>query len=143
MDARITEHTGKWQVGSQTFDSRQAAELFLQSRDPKPGVTAFGAIKLLPWYVKVVAGLAVLGVMASLAPSKKQAANPIEQARVDRAWARTDSIALLINMNGELCGKITGIAYLHNNTYAVTCTRYRDGAGSATYEVDLDTGRAK
>lgn len=143
MDARITEHEGKWQVGNQSFDSQQAAELFLKSREPAPGVTVLDAIQLLPWYVKVIAGLAVLGALASLAPSKQQTANSIEQARVDKAWARTESIALLINMNGELCGRITGITYLHNNTYAITCTRYRDGTGSATYEVDLDTGRAK
>jgi len=30
----------------------------------------------------------------------------------------------------------------HNHN-AITCTRYRDGTGSATYEVNLDTGQAR
>lgn len=69
--------------------------------------------------------------------------NRIEQARTDAAMAKAEKIALLINMNGQLCARVTGAQYLHGNTYAITCTRYRDGTGSSTYEVNLDTGQAK
>ena len=143
MDARITEDNGRWTVGTQTFDSVQAAELYLQSRQAQPTVTVWGAIGLMPWYVKAIAAVLVLIAISSLSPSKRAEPNPIEQSRVDRAMAKAESIALLLNMNGQLCARVTGVEYLHHNTYNITCTRYRDGTGSATYELDLDTGQAK
>lgn len=143
MAEPIIERNGQWLVGTQSFDSRQAAELYAQSRVPAPTITAWGAVKLLPWYVKALGALIVLGATASLTNTQRGQPNPVAQARTDFAMARAEKIALVINMNGQLCARVTGAEYLHGNTYAITCTRYRDGSGSATYEVNLDTGQAR
>jgi hypothetical protein len=143
MAELITERNGQWLVGTQSFDSRQAAELYLQSRHAAPSITAWGAVKLLPWYVKALGILLVASAIATLTRPNPAQINRIEQARTDAAMARAEKIALLINMNGQLCARVTDAQYLHGNTYAITCTRYRDGTGSATYEVNLDTGQAR
>jgi hypothetical protein len=51
--------------------------------------------------------------------------------------------ATLINIHGELCARVENISPLGGNRYSVTCTRYRDGTGSATYEIDASTGSVK
>lgn len=53
------------------------------------------------------------------------------------------TLALLINMRGELCARVDSVRRIEGDTYAVSCTRYRDGSGSATYEVNAATGNVK
>lgn len=52
-------------------------------------------------------------------------------------------LATLINLNGDLCARVTGVRSRGNSTFDVDCIRYRDGTGAATYLVDLKTGRVK
>ena len=54
-----------------------------------------------------------------------------------------NSLALLINTQGELCAQVLQVTLRGHNLYDVSCTRYRDGTGSATYLVDLNTGAVK
>lgn len=49
------------------------------------------------------------------------------------------ALALLVNLNGELCANVTGVEPLGGARYRVTCSRYRDGSGMATYEVNTET----
>jgi hypothetical protein len=49
----------------------------------------------------------------------------------------------MINLNGQLCAKITDVQPLGNSVYRVTCIRYRDGTGTAIYELNATTGAVK
>jgi hypothetical protein len=53
------------------------------------------------------------------------------------------TLAAMINIQGQLCADVTGVVALGGDRYTVACTRYRDGTGTATYEVDLRTGNVK
>ncbi len=53
------------------------------------------------------------------------------------------ALAAMINLRGQLCANVTAVSALGNDRYTVACTRYRDGTGTATYEVDLRTGAVK
>ena len=90
MAELITERNGQWLVGTQSFDSRQAAELYLQSRHAAPSITAWGAVKLLPWYVKALGILLVASAIATLTRPNPAQINRIEQARTDAAMARAE-----------------------------------------------------
>lgn len=52
-------------------------------------------------------------------------------------------MALVINLSGQLCANVTEISRISGDLYRATCTRYRDGTGTATYEVDAATGKVK
>ncbi len=54
-----------------------------------------------------------------------------------------DKVALLINMSGQLCAAVIDIARIAGDVYRATCTKYRDGTGTATYEVNASTGTIK
>lgn len=54
-----------------------------------------------------------------------------------------DKMALLINVNGKLCAAVIDITRISGDLYRATCTKYRDGTGTATYEVDAATGTVK
>lgn len=52
-------------------------------------------------------------------------------------------LAAMINLSGQLCAKVNTVTTVAADIYTVHCTRYRDGTGSATYEVNLRTGVVK
>lgn len=52
-------------------------------------------------------------------------------------------MALVINLGGELCARVDSIRRIEGDRYAVSCTRFRDGTGSAVYEVNAATGQVK
>jgi hypothetical protein len=52
-------------------------------------------------------------------------------------------LAAIMNVNGELCAAVTGVASKGNDVYEVTCQRWRDGTGQAIYLVDMRTGKVK
>jgi hypothetical protein len=52
-------------------------------------------------------------------------------------------LAAMINLSGQLCAKVNSVSSIAADIYTVHCTRYRDGTGSATYEVNLRTGVVK
>jgi hypothetical protein len=53
------------------------------------------------------------------------------------------ALAAMINVSGQLCANVNGVSALGNDRYTVACTRYKDGTGTASYEVDLQTGTVK
>lgn len=52
-------------------------------------------------------------------------------------------LALMIIGTGQLCASVDDVRPLGNQIYRVTCTRWRDGSGIATYEIDMMTGAVK
>lgn len=54
-----------------------------------------------------------------------------------------ETMATMINLNGQLCAKVLSIKPAGPNVYEVECTRYRDGTGKATYLYDAKTGKVK
>lgn len=54
-----------------------------------------------------------------------------------------EKMAMLINISGQLCATVTDITRISGDLYRATCTRYRDGTGTASYEVDAATGAVK
>lgn len=53
-------------------------------------------------------------------------------------------MATLINLNGELCGEVLSVRQRSGTSiYMVECTRYRNGDGRVTYEVDLGSGQVR
>ena len=52
-------------------------------------------------------------------------------------------MALVINLSGQLCATVTDITRISGDLYRTNCTRYRDGTGTATYEVNAATGVVK
>lgn len=52
-------------------------------------------------------------------------------------------LAAMINVSGQLCARVTAVEQVRRDVYAVSCVRYRDGTGRATYEVNALTGAVK
>ena len=52
-------------------------------------------------------------------------------------------LAAMINLSGQLCAQVNTVTPSRPDVYIVSCTRYRDGTGMATYEVNLKTGAIK
>ncbi len=93
-----------------------------------------------PW---ILLGAFVLTVLyrGCTAPNSTRAA--AEQRGTGLSESSKTTLAAMINVNGELCAKVTGVSAMGNDVYEVACQRYRDGTGMATYHVDLKTGRVK
>lgn len=54
------------------------------------------------------------------------------------------TLAAMINLSGQLCAKVTSVTTTNQaDVYNVQCIRYRDGTGTATYEVNARTGAVK
>lgn len=51
-----------------------------------------------------------------------------------------ETLALMVNLSGQLCAKVTAVSPLGGDVYNVSCVRYRDGTGSAVYEVNAKSG---
>lgn len=144
MALEISERDGKWHVGEMSFDSQHAAQLYVQSRALGANFSLWQALKLMPWYVKAVLIILLLsGVSALLPKSPPPDNNRPGPGKAELLARKSEEVALLLNMNGQLCARVTQIDYLHGKRYNVTCIRYRDGTGSATYELNLETGQAK
>lgn len=101
---------------------------------------------------RVVVGICVFFgviILASLlspkqpSPSRPEATTKNTVTRYELSDDVTNGLALLINTHGELCAKVERVTRLGDNRYDVTCTRYRDGTGQATYQVNMSTGEVK
>jgi hypothetical protein len=84
-------------------------------------------------------GIACLGLLANLSKSTQTQAPKTSKV----SQPTLDAMALVINTSGNLCAEITNLKRIEGDTYQVTCTRYRDGTGSAAYEVNAKTGEVK
>ena len=84
-------------------------------------------------------GMACLGFLASFTKNPQTPAPKQSGA----SQASLDTMALIINISGNLCAEITKLKLSAGDTYHVTCIRYRDDTGIATYEVNAATGEVK
>ena len=48
----------------------------------------------------------------------------------------------MINLNGHLCAQVKWLRKTGDNKFDVECVEYRGGSRTATYHVDMLTGRA-
>lgn len=142
MAPKITQDGDHWTIGAMQFESQQAAELYLESRQKPSGAGAWATFRVFPWYVKAVAifmALAAIGTATTLLTPRPAPASA-QPSPAQALMYQAERVATLINLNGQLCAKVTRIEHVYLDKFNVTCTRYRDGTGSATYEVDLKTG---
>lgn len=98
-------------------------------------------------FVGVVVFFGLVGLMSLFTPNTPTPTPPtvtsVTTTRTNLPADLKDGLALLINIHSELCATVNQVTTLGNNTYEVACTRYRDGTGTATYEVNLSTGQVK
>lgn len=93
------------------------------------------------WWVAAAIAVALIGNACS---SKSNA--PPTAVNSSSNGLSNDSktkLAAMINLSGQLCATVTDAFVLGNDVYNITCQRYRDGTGTATYQVDLKTGAVK
>ena len=130
-----TEH--KFTHGKQTFISQEALDLYAASRAANPGQSWPLWWKILLWVTGITLSLSFLG------GDKTTPTAPAEERYSGLSEDSKSKAALLINLHGQLCAKVTDISRISGDLYRVTCTRYRDGTGSATYEMNAATGTVK
>jgi hypothetical protein len=133
-----------------TFNSREAMEQFISNRAPvdvRNVVVAPRKSSSFGWVLVVFAAafLAMCSAMTQSENSTMQAAP--STAPVAGTVALDDDVshkaALVINAVGQLCAQVTGITRVQGDVYKVACIRYRDGTGTATYEMNAATGAVK
>ena len=132
------------------FSSRADMESFIADRAPVdvaavPVARASGGGWGLALAVVAALFLTMCGFMVQ---SQKPDAQPVGSAgQAPGAVLLDDEItqkaALLINANAELCARVTAITKLQGDVYSVSCVRYRDGTGFATYEMNAATGSVR
>ena len=132
------------------FESREAMELFIASRAPirLAGQPArhgggFSVGKLVLLVVGALVGLNLLSALFFRPAAVPEAAPAPISAPVDVGDDLKEKAALVINLNGQLCARVTTITRLGGDVYSVSCVRYRDGTGFATYEMNAATGKVK
>lgn len=145
MAPKITQDGDHWTIGAMQFESQQAAELYLESRKKPSGAGAWATFRALPWYIKaVLITLALVAInMAAELLSPRPAPDSTQPSRAQALMAKSERVATLINLNGQLCARVIQIEHLYLDKYKVTCARYRDGVGTSTYDIDLKTGLAQ
>lgn len=140
----------KYNYKGHTFASEEAMNLFIASRlDGGKDHTDFGSpakVKRLPWQY-VLFGLILLLTLSKFFEQKVpiSSTEPAASNRKNNGVSEDskNTLAALINLNGELCARVTEISRISGDVYRVSCIRYRDGTGSATYEVNAATGGVK
>lgn len=145
----MLDEESQYSYKGQTFESKEAMELYIASRgSTTKNYADFGTTrkKHFPWQY-VALGFIALAITSCIFDSKSPADVPnTAVARQAAAGVSEDSkttLAALVNLNGELCAKVTDVSRISGDVYRVTCVRYRDGTGSATYEVNAATGAVK
>jgi hypothetical protein len=96
----------------------------------------------LPRWPWVLAGVLLLGALGRACDN---AAPPTASGQTPTGLSHDSktTLATIINMNGELCAHVQSAEPMGADRYRVTCTRYRDGTGTATYELNAKTGTVK
>jgi len=135
-----------WYRGTR-FTSQEAMDLYAASRADKPS----GA-SMAPWKQALIACLIVTFVFVILAKVINEkhdltpasgTPGPTENTIPNVSFDTKETLALMINVHGELCAQVNNVERVDVNEYSVTCTRYRDGTGSASYIVNARTGVVK
>ncbi|NDP40490.1 MAG: hypothetical protein GZ093_17405 [Rhodoferax sp.] len=128
----------KFTHGKRTFASQEALDLYAASRAAKRDQPSWPLWwKILLWVTGIWLSLYFLG------GGKTTPTAPVEERYSGISEDSKSKAALLINLNGQLCAKVTDISRISGDLYRVTCTRYRDGTGSATYEMNAAAGTVK
>jgi hypothetical protein len=148
---------GEYTHGSLSFTSQEAADLFAKSRATKPpeNLSTSQAAQKTSDRMRLFAGIVVffslvIGVMLLTSKSGNRSEHQATESYSTQSATRTNlpvnitnTLATMINLHGELCASVTSVTALGNNIYKVNCTRYRDGTGSASYDVNSVTGAVK
>ncbi len=90
--------------------------------------------------------MVVVGIFGNLTDKRPPASTThasTGNTRTTLPEAYTEVPATIIILKGELCAKVTNVESLQKDTYQVECSRYRDGSGTASYEVNARTGAVK
>ena len=145
----MDEEKAQYSYQGQTFTSKEAMDLYRESR----GATAknyadFGtpAKKRIVWqYVAFgfIALVATSCIFQSKSPIGVPSTSVTRPAPPGLSEDSKTIFATLINLHGELCAQVIDVNRIAGDFYRVSCTRYRDGTGSATYEVNAATGVVK
>ena len=109
-----------------THASAQAAAAGGWTKEQKIGYAIWGIIAFI-----VLAAMFNGGNNTPSIPSAPTTA-PTQQATLTEDTKK--KMALVINLGGELCARVDSIRRIEGDTYAVSCTRYRDGTGSFFYK---------
>lgn len=149
--------TDTYTYGSLSFTSQEAADLFAKSRATKPPANmpisqpAQKASDRLRLFTGIAAFFILLMMAVLLSPkSENRSEHQVIEPNSTQSSTRTNlpgnitnTLATMINLHGELCASVTSVTALGNNIYKVNCTSYRDGTGSASYDVNAATGAVK
>ena len=105
------------------------------------------AIERTPWLTPkkfwILVSLFALAVLANCVGKTEKPQLSTSTTGTGLSAESKQTFAAMINLNGQLCAKVDSVSALGSDRYTVLCTRYRDGTGIATYEVDLRTGTVK
>lgn len=85
----------------------------------------------------------VINIASNFGNPQPQTSQQKYQSQPTLTDEQRKTFSLLINMHGELCASVTSVQPIAGDTYKVNCIRYRDGTGSASYEVNAATGKVK
>lgn len=108
-----------------------------------PGIQQNSLNNRKKWFLFFVAW-AIFATLYNMA--KNEPAQPVLQHHPAPNSITADlkaQMALVINLSGQLCATVTDITRISGDLYRTNCTRYRDGTGTATYEVNAATGVVK
>lgn len=137
----MLDDAAQYTYKGQTFQSKEAMEAYMTSR---------AAVSVKPSTNGPPMGLIAVGVVLLamvISAMKESPKAPIDVAPAQSAPSASSdtrkTMALLINMHGELCANVNTIERISGDVYRVKCTRYRDGTGSATFEVNAAAGTVK
>ena len=105
------------------------------------------AIKNTPWLTPkrfwlLVALCMLLPFASCVGKSDKPQTEP-SAVTTGLSFDSKNKLATMINLSGQLCASVDRVSALGRDRYTVACTKYRDGTGTATYEIDLQTGTVK
>ncbi len=135
-----------WYRGKR-FTSQESMDLYAASRSTKPT----GA-SMAPWKQALIACLVVVFGFVILAKITNENHDPnlvpgisgsTENTNPNVSFDTKEILALMINVRGELCAHVNKVERVDVDEYSVTCTRYRDGTGLASYVVNARTGVVK
>lgn len=126
-----------------TFASKEAMELFIASRSPVqlPGAGARPGRRGGVGTVLAI-GVVVLVTMCAFGGGRTGVAPP-EPERFGASQESKDKLAMLVNVSGQLCARVTEVSRIEGDVYQITCVRSRDGDDLTAYQINAATGVLK
>lgn len=141
----MLDETTEYRYDGKVFESREAMQAYLSERlGPSSGLVAKAQRRerLIRYAFFCVAGLLAVSCISNLTSTKApETTAPTTPPGVSDQSKLT--LATMINLHGELCATVTTVSHIRGDLYQVDCTRYRDGTGTASFEVNAATGAVK